>query len=1058
MDLTRDFLIDLGGYEVYRHARSMLERGAVVSSNWSAPVLKGFVQEAGNSYRAGLVVKSKRDVENLCSCEDSRRKSLFCAHSVAVGLHHLKDSQPEQIRPLDSKTASSQPSGVAKVAEQQKPPARRIQRTKAGDSESSSLARLFVIFPPNFLQSVEKGRVTIYFEASWPKGRNPLGALPLNVPFHFNDEDFRVLDFIEANGDGSSASMLMLDKPGFSKLLVALQDHPRITIGKTDPIVVTKDPLRPRLKVELHSTGEIKISQTTLPKDGVLINAEPAWIYLGRKFQPVFMDRETSKFLSAPAILSRQEIPIFLSQKWPGLEKSFEIESNFKLTDFKLEPLKPSFHLELRGGLAGLTAYLHANYGSKSFVVGQPSADLWMPDPKSPTTYSTRGFNEESAALNGVMKLGFLGPAADGLLQMKGQNQVLLFFARDYSSLQKSWKVTLEERLDKSIKQHVEFIEPEFNATPSGEQWFDMDVSFHAKGGESFSYGDIQKLLTKGQNYTQLKNGKLGVINSTAIQDFSEMMVDCSPSQGSKGLRFNVSQVGFVDQTIVQSGGWKSPQLGDWKKRAAEQKGEAKFVVPPLGELEKVLRPYQAHGVGWLNFLRENGFGGILADEMGLGKTVQVLAFINSLNLAAKLQKPVLIVCPTTLIYNWLAEAGKFTPSLKVLLLHGSSRHELFHEIPRNNLVITSYGLVRRDLDEYRKYEWDTIVLDEAQHIKNRQTQNAQSVKVLKAEHRLVLTGTPMENSVLDLWSIFEFLMPGYLGAAKDFKERYEIPITRDKDEKAQARLSRRLRPFVLRRLKRDVAKDLPEKIEQVSYCELLDEQKGLYSQVLDAARKEVLNADGGNPQSQQKSRMMVLTALLRLRQICCDLRLLSLQENESSEAVKLSSGKTEMFGELLDEAIDGGHRVLVFSQFVTMLKLLREHLDNEKIEYCYLDGSTMDRQGEVNRFQQSTIPVFLISLKAGGVGLNLTGADTVIHFDPWWNPSIEDQATDRAHRIGQTKVVTVYKLITRGTIEEKIMNLQARKKSVIQNVIGGEEEFVSSLSWSEIQELFSQD
>ena len=396
-----------------------------------------------------------------------------------------------------------------------------------------------------------------------------------------------------------------------------------------------------------------------------------------------------------------------------------------------------------------------------------------------------------------------------------------------------------------------------------------------------------------------------------------------------------------------------------------------------------------------------------------------------------------------------MAEAKKFTPNLRVLALHGPDRHRIFDQIPESDIVVTSYALIRRDAEKYRAVEFDTVVLDEAQHIKNRQTQNAQAVKAVRAKYRLVLTGTPIENSVLDLWSIFDFLMPGYLGAAQDFRERYELPITRDKNSDAASRLSRRLRPFILRRLKRDVAADLPAKLEQVSFCEMTSDQRAVYQQVIEASRKEVLDAVGA--QGIAKSRMVVLSALLRLRQVCCDLRLLKLDGVEPANA----SGKLELFGELLEEVIDGGHRVLVFSQFVSMLTLLKEKLTAEGIDYCYLDGSTTNRGAVVERFQKTaTIPVFLISLKAGGVGLNLTGADTVIHFDPWWNPAVEDQATDRAHRIGQTRVVTSYKLITRDTIEEKILLLQQKKRDIIKATLGSEEELAEALSWEDIQEL----
>jgi len=436
---------------------------------------------------------------------------------------------------------------------------------------------------------------------------------------------------------------------------------------------------------------------------------------------------------------------------------------------------------------------------------------------------------------------------------------------------------------------------------------------------------------------------------------------------------------------------------------------------------------------------------------MGLGKTLQTLAMVQSIRRSSPGLPPSLVICPTSLVFNWLHETARFTPGLKVLALQGSDRHALFDQIAAQDLVITSYALIRRDADRYREIEFDTVVLDEAQHIKNRQTQNAQAVKSIRASHRVVLTGTPLENSVLDLWSIFDFLMPGYLGTAQDFRDRYELPIVREKDEASQRRLARRLRPFLLRRLKKEVAPDLPARLEQVAYCEMTSEQRGVYQQVIEASREEVLEAVG--TQGVAGSRMLVLTALLRLRQVCCDLRLLKIDGVDPATA----SGKLELFSELLEEVIDGGHRLLVFSQFVSMLKLLEERLAAEEISYCYLDGSTVDREAVVSRFQaDATIPVFLISLKAGGVGLNLTGADTVIHFDPWWNPAVEAQATDRAHRIGQTRVVTSYKLITRDTVEEKILLLQNRKRELIQSTIGGEEEFTASLSWQEIQELLA--
>jgi superfamily II DNA or RNA helicase len=768
--------------------------------------------------------------------------------------------------------------------------------------------------------------------------------------------------------------------------------------------------------------------------------------------------------LTEPHRISRARVPQFLNVDWPKLLGSCDVTANFALEEFVLEAAKPAFKLHLAGGLAVLGGELECAYGAKKVTPGVFATDeaLWLPDPDKPTHYRTRNFEAEQAAVARLSKSGFTGPDAKGLFHLKGQNPVLNFFAREYPRLEKEWTVTLEERLERSTEKNLERIEPRFEITSSGEEWFNLNVTYDTRGGERLAASDIQRLLLSGQGHTKLKDGKFALLDTGAVEELQEVLLDCAPEQNAGGYRLDNWQAGFLDATLRQQGAWQVSAPVVWTQRAAQQRGEVKPQLPNLGALETVLRPYQKDGVAWMAFLRANGFGGILADEMGLGKTLQVLALINARVMEDQGRgAPTLVVCPTSLVFNWAAEAAKFTPQLRVLALHGPQRHGGFAKISQSDLVITSYALLRRDAEQYRNLEFDTVVLDEAQHIKNRQTQNAQAVKSVRARYRLVLTGTPLENSVLDLWSIFDFLMPGYLGAAKDFRERYELAIVRDKNMAAQERLARRLRPFILRRLKREVARDLPAKIEQVSFCELNEEQQAIYQQVLDASRKEIFTAVNAN--GLPKSRMVVLTALLRLRQICCDVRLLKLSaENENvsdakNEKISALSGKVELFGELLEEVIDGGHRVLVFSQFTTMLGLLREALVEQGIEFCYLDGSTKDRAQVVEKFQrESRIPVFLISLKAGGVGLNLTGADTVIHFDPWWNPAVEAQATDRAHRIGQTRVVTSYKLITRDTVEEKILNLQARKRALVEGVLG-EGELAEALSWDEIQDLLAE-
>jgi SNF2 family DNA or RNA helicase len=414
---------------------------------------------------------------------------------------------------------------------------------------------------------------------------------------------------------------------------------------------------------------------------------------------------------------------------------------------------------------------------------------------------------------------------------------------------------------------------------------------------------------------------------------------------------------------------------------------------------------------------------------------------------------PTLVVCPTSLVTNWLRETARFTPHLRALDLTGSDRAEKLATRNNYDLLVTSYAILRRDLEHYRADEFSLVILDEAQHIKNRASQNAQSAKALRARHRLILTGTPLENSVLDLWSLYDFLLPGYLGTAAEFRERYETPLTRQPDPRVMERLRQRVKPFFLRRTKEEVLTELPPKLEFPTLCELSGEQAEVYRAVLAQGRRDVFDHSGKSGGG--RDQIAVLTTLLRLRQVCCHLDLLP--QGDTKRAWKEPSAKLDRTFELIDEAIDGGHRVLLFSQFVRVLHLLRDEARRRELRFCYLDGQTVERQAEVDRFQNETgTPLFLISLKAGGTGLNLTGADTVIHFDPWWNPAVEEQATSRAHRMGQSRRVQAYKLIAAGTVEEKIQALQTRKRELFQASLTSDGAFVEKLSGDDLEELLS--
>lgn len=463
-------------------------------------------------------------------------------------------------------------------------------------------------------------------------------------------------------------------------------------------------------------------------------------------------------------------------------------------------------------------------------------------------------------------------------------------------------------------------------------------------------------------------------------------------------------------------------------------------------------REYQTKGFGWLWFMYKYGLNGILADDMGLGKTLQALAVIQK----AKEEDgpmPTLVICPTTVVFNWESEIQKFAPTLSCMKLSGVERKQFFKEIPNYDVVITSYALVRRDIAKLKEYNFRYIILDESQNIKNAMSQTAQAVKKLQASHKLALSGTPIENKLEELWSVFDFLMPGFLFSVADFNSRYVNPIMERQDKTVEKRLKLQIYPFILRRMKRDVAKDLPDKVENIAYCELTDEQKDFYLQVLDSTKEELFKSIEQN--GLEKSRLSIFSALLRLRQICCHPRL---YDKENVKNI-MKSGKFEKLKAMLEEIIGEGHRILLFSQFVDMLDLIKGWLEREGIPYEYLTGKTKDRQGAVERFNSTpSVPIFLISLKAGGTGLNLTGADYVIHYDPWWNPAVEDQATDRAYRIGQTKKVFVYRLITKNTVEEKIQKLKTVKRNLVDSVISVDRNIVKSLTMDDIREIFSVD
>lgn len=556
------------------------------------------------------------------------------------------------------------------------------------------------------------------------------------------------------------------------------------------------------------------------------------------------------------------------------------------------------------------------------------------------------------------------------------------------------------------------------------------------------------------KKYYRLKSGSIINLDNRELIDLSELFKDLDVDEKRlKGSRLDLpsNRALFIDNYINEK------EMKDVRKNESYEKLVQQILNPSdlkfeLDEnLKGVLRDYQKFGFKWMKTLAHYGFGGILADDMGLGKTLQVLAFIKSGQETSK--KPNLVVAPTSLVYNWKAETEKFVPDLKVNVISGTKAERAMQlkELDNCDIAVTSYGSLKRDIDTYEDREFSYIFVDEAQHIKNPATLNAGSVKRLRSKGCFALTGTPIENTLTELWSIFDFVMPGYLMSHHKFTTKFESPIIRYNDKDALKALSRYIKPFLLRRVKQDVLRELPEKIESRLVADMTGEQKKLYAAYLKKAQSEV--AAEIKDKGIEKSKIKILALLTRLRQLCC-------HPATFIDDYKGGSGKLDILMEVLEDSIASNHRILLFSQFTSMLSIIEKELKKLRIPYYYLDGSTKaeDRINMVNSFNGLEKPVFLISLKAGGTGLNLTAADVVIHFDPWWNPSVEDQATDRAHRIGQTKTVQVLKIVARGTIEERIIELQAKKRGLINSVIKTGENLLTKLSEKEIRELFQME
>jgi superfamily II DNA or RNA helicase len=576
-----------------------------------------------------------------------------------------------------------------------------------------------------------------------------------------------------------------------------------------------------------------------------------------------------------------------------------------------------------------------------------------------------------------------------------------------------------------------------------------------ATGRETAGQHDALSLLTSEHLAVRLEDGRYLPVPLARIQRIADTLVELCDQDGlneHEALRLPATQAGRLAQLVLEPNA-PALQSDDPTLLSLIDAVKGFSSIEPLAapaHFQATLRPYQEDGLGWLQFLRRHGLGGILADDMGLGKTVQTLAHLVIEKQQNRLHKPSLIVAPVSVLGNWQQEIRRFAPQLELLILHGAKRKESFAAIDSADVIIIGYPLLLLDSEMLLEREFCFVILDEAQTIKNPQAKVSQVARALRAEHRLCLTGTPMENHLGELWSLFDFVQPGLLGERQQFQRHYRTPIENGGDTKRAAALSRRIQPFLLRRTKDAVARDLPPKIQIVEPIELDEKQRDFYDGIRLGQHRRVREAI--EQQGLARSHITVLDALLKLRQACCDPRLI----NADPQTQVIPSAKLDWLSITLPELIAEGRRILLFSQFTSMLRLIEAAVKDLSIPHCVLTGETRQRTELVKRFQAGGVPLFLISLKAGGTGLNLTAADTIIHYDPWWNPAVEAQATDRAHRIGQDKPVFVYKLIAQRTVEEKIMQLQADKHALVNQLYTENSASPSQLSSADLEALFA--
>jgi superfamily II DNA or RNA helicase len=1068
-DLSRFF----DGGTIQR-ARSLLLAGAVRLVGLDGRI-EALVMEGGRAFQTSVTPVETRQhlmFERRCQCG-----RLACAHMAAAALLVL-DERPEWRRPVQTsfldRLAGAQPPLQPTAPSAPPPPAApNPAAPNPAAPRSTATWRLepgqedVACFVTGFL-------ATVHIASDTPPDIRP--ASPREIAARVARDSDGDLDrsIVRLLGDSAQVRTPVprnrLDAVDrILKRLAATgrlewRDGTRLRIGVLRRFQGTRDPTTRRIRPE------------GMPRDGALLRGSHFWYVdppaglIGpaelRVVQaspppprrPAPPDRHARDLGRAAAVLQQQEAATIVERKPRPIARLTSIKT---LSDGMLDIMRVSFDYGDEGRPAEIEAGDHRQFARLDTEDGG-------------TLFARRDKALEQAALDSLRDHGFIqiqldppqgstaqkGPRA---FAFRGEDAAERWHAFTVQRLpileSEGWRIEIDRALATRTVEYQGDIA--VAVSDSGDGWFDLDVGIEI-GGEMRSLlpilirlveggGMAAASIVDGKLQTRLDDGRLLILPADRIarvMSVLEAMIDRSRHEADR-LRVPLDEAdALLDiEDILARRPDETARIDAYLTRLrAEPEPLPEAEVPATFRGE--LRHYQRQGLAWMQRLRAGGFNGILADDMGLGKTAQTIAHMLREEAEGRLVAPCLVVVPTSLVPNWVNEAGRFAPRLEIVVLHGLKRHERRDDIAGAQLVITTYSVLARDIDWMRTIHWHLIVLDESQAIKNPEAKATRAVYELQANHRLCLSGTPVENNLMELWSQFAFLMPGLLGDRRSFHKRFRAPIEKRGDAQAAASLSRRIRPFLLRRTKTEVATELPPKTEIIRRIELEPAQRDLYESIRLSMHDRVRDAIASAGLA--RSAITVLDALLKLRQACCDPRLVKLPGARDVQ----ESAKLACLVDMLQEIAEEGRRVLVFSQFTSMLDLIKEELARHAIDYVELTGSTQDRATPVERFQRGEVPVFLISLKAGGRGLNLTAADTVIHYDPWWNPAAEDQATDRAYRIGQDKPVFVYKLIAAGTVEERILELQSQKENLASATIEGTS-LVGALRQSDIEHLF---